>query len=93
MNHKIITCLFCNGRRNFNFPLIHIYFQLNTQTPTGQPEMSLKRALYVMYEHHIRFQWLAYIAELSSDKKGGALITAIHGFLQHGSKCAQEVNH
>ncbi|KAJ8911186.1 hypothetical protein NQ315_006029 [Exocentrus adspersus] len=25
-------------------------------------------------------------------KKGGALITAIHGFLQHGSKCAQEVS-
>lgn len=44
-----------------------------------------------MYEHHIRFQWLAYIAEQSSDKKGGALITAIHGFLQHGSVCAQEV--
>lgn len=65
---------------------------MNKQNATEQNEMTLKRALYVMYEHHIRFQWLAYIAEQSSDKKGGALITAIHGFLQHGSKCAQEVN-
>lgn len=66
---------------------------MNKKYSADQPEITLKRALYVMYEHHIRFQWLAYIAEQSSDKKGGALITAIHGFLQHGSKCAQEVSY
>lgn len=66
---------------------------MNKQYSTDHPDMTLKRALYVMYEHHVRFQWLAYIAEQSTDKKGGALITAIHGFLQHGSRCAQEVGH
>lgn len=45
-----------------------------------------------MHEHHTKFEWLAYISEQCNDKKGGALITAIHGFLQHGSKCAQEVS-
>lgn len=65
---------------------------MNRQNSNEQDEMTLKRALYIVYEHHIRFQWLAYIAEHTTDKKGGALVTAIHGFLQHGSKCAQEVS-
>nr|XP_023019797.1 gamma-tubulin complex component 3 homolog [Leptinotarsa decemlineata] len=55
-------------------------------------DTTLKRALFVMHDHHSRFEWLAYIAEQCSDKKGGELITSIHGFLQHGSKCAQEVS-
>ncbi|XP_056635486.1 gamma-tubulin complex component 3 homolog [Diorhabda sublineata] len=59
---------------------------------TENLEMTLKRALYVMYDPHTRFEWLAYISEQCSDKKGGELITAIHGFLQHGSKCAREVS-
>ncbi|KAJ8942299.1 hypothetical protein NQ318_005617 [Aromia moschata] len=67
--------------------------RMNKQGCKENTEMTLKRALYVMHEHHSRFEWLAYIAEQCSDKKGGALITAIHGFLQHGSKCAQEADH
>ncbi|XP_060528950.1 gamma-tubulin complex component 3 [Cylas formicarius] len=55
-------------------------------------ELTLRRALFVVQDHRIRFEWLAYIAEQCRDKKGGELITAIHGFLQHGSKCAQEVS-
>ncbi|KAF7284035.1 hypothetical protein GWI33_022655 [Rhynchophorus ferrugineus] len=58
----------------------------------NQSEMTLRRALYVLQDHRIRFEWLAYIAEQCRDKKGGALITAVHGFLQHGSKTAQEVS-
>lgn len=54
-------------------------------------EISLRRVLYLIYDHHTKFEWLTYIVELCSDKKGGALITAIHGFLQHGSKCVQQV--
>lgn len=64
---------------------------MNKESCKDNSEMTLKRALYVMHEHRSRFEWLAYISEQCSDKKGGALITAIHGFLQHGSKCAQEV--
>ncbi|CAH0557143.1 unnamed protein product [Brassicogethes aeneus] len=55
-------------------------------------DMSLRRAIFILYDHHAKFEWLAYIAEQCSDKKGGALISAIHGFLQHGSRCAQEVS-
>ncbi|CAH1117505.1 unnamed protein product [Phaedon cochleariae] len=65
---------------------------MNRHGSMENSEMTLKRALYMMHEHHTRFEWLAYIAEQCSDKKGGSLITAIHGFLQHGSKCAQEVS-
>lgn len=57
-----------------------------------QSDMTLRRVLFVLQDHRIRFEWLAYIAEECSDKKGGALITAVHGFLQHGSKTAQEVS-
>lgn len=42
-------------------------------------------------EHNNRFQWLAYIAEECSNKKGGALISAVHSFLHHGAKIAQMV--
>lgn len=56
-----------------------------------QPMMSLRKALVYLNDHHVRFEWLAYISEQCVDKKGGALITAVHGFLQHGSKCAQQV--
>ncbi|KAJ3653334.1 hypothetical protein Zmor_012591 [Zophobas morio] len=57
-----------------------------------QPQMTLHKALVYIHEHRVRFEWLAYIAEQCNEKKGGALITAVHGFLQHGSKCAQEVS-
>lgn len=57
------------------------------------PQMTLRKALVYIYEHRIRFEWLAYIAEQCNEKKGGALITAVHGFLQHGSKSAQEVRY
>lgn len=57
-----------------------------------QTDLTLRRVLFVLQDHRIRFEWLAYIAEQCSDKKGGALITAVHGFLQHGSKTAQEVS-
>ncbi|CAH1990719.1 unnamed protein product [Acanthoscelides obtectus] len=68
--------------------------QASANKPPGQEnsDMTLKKALYVMHEHQTRFEWLAYIAEQCRDKKGGALTTAIHGFLQHGSKCAQEIS-
>lgn len=42
-------------------------------------------------EHNNRFQWLAYIAEECTNKKGGALISAVHSFLHHGAKIAQAV--
>lgn len=64
---------------------------LSTHNCSGHVEMSLRRVLFVIHEHKIRFEWLAYIAEECFDKKGGALITAIHGFLQHGSKSVKEV--
>ncbi|XP_050311014.1 gamma-tubulin complex component 3 [Anthonomus grandis grandis] len=54
--------------------------------------MTLRRVLYMLLDHRNRFEWLAYIAEQCSDKKGGALITVVHGFLQHGSKTAQQVS-
>ncbi|EFA04217.1 gamma-tubulin complex component 3 [Tribolium castaneum] len=60
--------------------------------PHDQPQMNLHKALVYIHEHRMRFEWLAYIAEQCNEKKGGALITAVHGFLQHGSKCAQEVS-
>nr|CAH7717143.1 unnamed protein product [Callosobruchus chinensis] len=68
--------------------------QASANKPAGQEnsDMTLKRALYVMHEHQTRFEWLAYIAEQCRDKKGGAITTAIHGFLQHGSRCAQEIS-
>ncbi|CAH1113834.1 unnamed protein product [Psylliodes chrysocephalus] len=65
---------------------------MNRQSTANFSDMTLKRALYVISDHYTRFEWLAYISEQCSDKKGGALITAIHGFLQHGSKCAREVS-
>lgn len=43
-------------------------------------------------EPQMHLQWLAYIAEQCSDKKGGALISVVHGYLQHGSICAQKVS-
>lgn len=55
-------------------------------------EMSLRRALYITQDHITKFEWLAYITEECSEKKGGALVTAIHGYLQHGSICIQEVS-
>ncbi|XP_044750797.1 gamma-tubulin complex component 3 homolog [Coccinella septempunctata] len=55
-------------------------------------ELSLRRALYIVQEHISKFEWLAYITEECSDKKGGALVTSIHGYLQHGSICVQEVS-
>lgn len=54
--------------------------------------MTLRRMLFILQSHRIRFEWLAYLAEVCNDKKGGALVTAVHGFLQHGSKIAQEVS-
>lgn len=65
---------------------------LKKQGGTDQSDMTLRKSLVYIYEHHTRFEWLAYISEQCSDKKGGALITAVHGFLQHGSKCAQQVS-
>ncbi|XP_072391164.1 gamma-tubulin complex component 3 homolog [Diabrotica undecimpunctata] len=65
---------------------------ISKQATCENSEMTLKRSLYVMYDSRTKFEWLAYISEQCSDKKGGALITAIHGFLQHGSKCAREVS-
>lgn len=64
---------------------------LKPSLSSDSPHMSLRKALVYIYEHRIRFEWLAYIAEQCNEKKGGALITAVHGFLQHGSKSAQEV--
>ncbi|ENN77802.1 hypothetical protein D910_12412 [Dendroctonus ponderosae] len=54
-------------------------------------EMTLRRVLFILQDHRTRFEWLAHIAEHCNDPKGGALITAVHGFLQHGSKVVQEV--
>ncbi|CAG9763342.1 unnamed protein product [Ceutorhynchus assimilis] len=54
--------------------------------------MTLRRVLVALQEPRIRFEWLAYIAEQCNNKKGGALITAVHGFLQHGSKSAMAVS-
>lgn len=51
----------------------------------------MRKAIYIMFDHHQKFEWLAYMAEQCSDKKGGAIISAIHGFLQHGSPTVQEV--
>lgn len=62
------------------------------QTTLNLPRMNLHKALVHIHDHRMRFEWLAYIAEECNDKKGGALITSVHGFLQHGSKCAQEVS-
>lgn len=42
-------------------------------------------------EPQLRLQWLAYIAEECNEKKGGALISSVYRFLQHGSLCAQKV--
>ncbi|XP_066140497.1 gamma-tubulin complex component 3 homolog isoform X1 [Euwallacea fornicatus] len=66
--------------------------QANINKPSPDiSDMTLRRVLFILQDHRIRFEWLAYIAEQCRDKKGGALITAVHGFLQHGSKTAQEV--
>ncbi|RZB40076.1 gamma-tubulin complex component 3 [Asbolus verrucosus] len=65
---------------------------LKKQVCIDQPQMTLRKSLVYIHEHRVRFEWLAYIAEQCNDKKGGALVTAVHGFLQHGSKCAQEVS-
>lgn len=54
-------------------------------------EMTLRRLLFILQDHRNRFEWLAHIAEHCNDAKGGALITEVHGFLQHGSKVVQEV--
>lgn len=71
--------------------LLQASMQKQSSSTAENSELTLRRALFVMHDHHTKFEWLAYISELCNDKKGGALITAIHGFLQHGSKCAQEV--
>lgn len=56
-------------------------------------ELTLRRMLVWVSEPYNRFQWLAHIAEQCSNKKGGALISAVHKFLHHGAKCSQEVGH
>ncbi|KAL3281903.1 hypothetical protein HHI36_005108 [Cryptolaemus montrouzieri] len=63
---------------------------MKKQGSTENSDMSLRRALYIVQDHTNKFEWLAYIAEECSDKKGGALVTVIHGYLQHGSICVQE---
>lgn len=54
-------------------------------------DLTLRRMVVWVAEPHNRLQWLAYIAEQCTDKKGGALISAVHGFLQHGSVAVQTV--
>ncbi|KAI4464425.1 gamma tubulin complex protein [Holotrichia oblita] len=55
-------------------------------------ELTLRRMVVWVAEPQMHLQWLAYIAEQCSDKKGGALISVVHGYLQHGSICAQKVS-
>ncbi|XP_022918951.1 gamma-tubulin complex component 3 [Onthophagus taurus] len=55
-------------------------------------ELSLRRMSVWVAEPQMHLQWLAYIAEQCSDKKGGALVSMVHGFLQHGAQCVQKVS-
>lgn len=64
---------------------------MRKQNCSEHSELTLRRMLVWVAEHNNRFQWLAYIAEECSNKKGGALISAVHSFLHHGAKIAQMV--
>lgn len=55
-------------------------------------DLTLRRLIVWTAEPQIKLQWHAYIAEQCSDKKGGALISTVHGFLQHGSSIVQQVS-
>ncbi|XP_017782941.1 PREDICTED: gamma-tubulin complex component 3 [Nicrophorus vespilloides] len=69
------------------------YYQLiaSLQAQSNKQELTLRRMVVWVAEPQLHLQWLAYIAEQCSDKKGGALISAVHGFLQHGSTCVQKL--
>ncbi|XP_065164565.1 gamma-tubulin complex component 3 isoform X2 [Atheta coriaria] len=70
--------------------IAHLQAQAKKQSSHESNEISLRRMVVWVAEPQLRLQWLAYIAEQCVDKKGGALISAIHGFLQHGSYTVQK---
>ncbi|KAF5284977.1 hypothetical protein FQA39_LY16842 [Lamprigera yunnana] len=55
-------------------------------------ELTLRRILVWIAEPSNRLQWLAYIAEQCTNNKGGALISAVFSFLQHGSVSVQKIS-
>lgn len=46
--------------------------------------MTLLRVRVITRTSQIHMRWLATVAEVCKDKKGGALLSALHGLLQHG---------
>lgn len=65
---------------------------LQAQLKKTDTELTLRRILVCIAEPNNRMQWLVYIAEQCSNKKGGALISAIHSFLQHGAMSVQKIS-
>ncbi|KAF5277736.1 hypothetical protein FQR65_LT03716 [Abscondita terminalis] len=65
---------------------------LQEQLRKPDSELTLRRMLVWIAEPRDRLQWLAYIAEQCTNKKGGALISAIYIFLQHGSTSVQTIS-
>ncbi|XP_018331578.1 gamma-tubulin complex component 3 [Agrilus planipennis] len=66
--------------------------QLKGQNYADSSNLTLRRMIVWIADPLTKLQWLAYIADQCSDKKGGALISAVHGFLQHGSVSAQKIS-
>ena len=68
------------------------FYQLKKQGCIDHSQLTLRRMVVWVAEPQMHLQWLTYIAEQCCDKKGSALISAVHGFLQHGSMCVQEIS-
>ncbi|KAK4880318.1 hypothetical protein RN001_008464 [Aquatica leii] len=65
---------------------------LQEQLRKTDTELTLRRMLVWVAEPKDRLQWLAYIAEQCTNKKGGALISAVYSFSQHGSTSVQKIS-
>lgn len=53
--------------------------------------LTLRRLLCWVSEPQFRLQWLANLALECQDKKGGALISTVYSFLQHGAPLVQTI--
>ncbi|GLV41423.1 Gamma-tubulin ring protein 91 [Carabus blaptoides fortunei] len=65
--------------------------QLKSSGCNGSGDLTLRRLLVWVAEPQYRFQWLANIALECQDKKGGALISSVFAFMQHGAPVVQTI--
>lgn len=54
-------------------------------------DLTLRNLLCWVKDHMFKLQWLANIAAECQNKKGGALVSSVFAFLQHGSPVVQDI--